>query len=226
MNYSDSSGVALSFADSCVLRVDFYLDLICPWCWIGLRNLRTAWSDFAQQHPERVMATVWHADTLLPQIPEQGIPYQTFYENRLGGAQAVRARRAQIRSVAEPLNLNMKFEEIETFPNTGLVCSLVNFAQTQLAPEAMFAFVDSIFSAYFEHGQNIGDAQVLQGLAQLVGMKWEPGTFDLQDYRDGMGHAGGVPHYVFNQRWAESGAVPVAQLQQCMNQAVAQMSHD
>ncbi|MHA7683790.1 DsbA family protein [Cupriavidus sp. PET2-C1] len=42
MNCSGLSGAGPAPASSRTLRVDFYLDLICPWCWIGLRNLRSA----------------------------------------------------------------------------------------------------------------------------------------------------------------------------------------
>ncbi|MEG0678055.1 MAG: disulfide bond formation protein DsbA, partial [Comamonas sp.] len=56
------------------LQIDFSLDLICPWCWIGLRNLLTAHAAFQAKQPELQLDLHWHADTLLPQIPEQGLP--------------------------------------------------------------------------------------------------------------------------------------------------------
>ena len=76
-----------------MLTVDFSLDLICPWCWIGLRNLQAARTQWLQHHAGQPLQIRWHAETLLPQIPEQGVPYQAFYEARLGGPRAVEARR-------------------------------------------------------------------------------------------------------------------------------------
>ena len=129
------------------LQVDFSLDLICPWCWIGLRNLLAAREALSAKFPQQRLAIHWHADTLLPQIPEQGLPYQAFYEARLGGPRAVEVRRAQVRAAAEAAGLQLNHGAIQTFPNTRLVCALVNYAQQQLDGEAMIGFVESIFAA-------------------------------------------------------------------------------
>ena len=34
------------------LRIDYFLDVICPWCWIGLRNLRTALDLLSAEQPD------------------------------------------------------------------------------------------------------------------------------------------------------------------------------
>ena len=47
------------------------------------------------EHPGVQLQMVWHAAALLPQIPDEGVAYQAFYEARLGSAQAVAARRAE-----------------------------------------------------------------------------------------------------------------------------------
>lgn len=205
------------------LRADFYLDLICPWCWIGVRNLRSAWNALQAHEPGAQLQMVWHADTLLPHIPEQGTPYQAFYEARLGSPQAVAARRAQVRAAAEAVGLPLQFEAITTFPNTRLVCALVNFAQSQLAGDAMFAFVESIYAAYFMQGKDLGALAVLQSLAQAAGLAWDPHTqVQRPAPAHGLGPVGGVPHYVFNQQWQVTGAVPATELLKLMQHALAQ----
>ena len=203
------------------LQVDFSLDLICPWCWIGLRNLLAARAALMDKYPGQQLAIAWHADTLLPHIPEQGVPYQAFYEARLGGPKAVEARRAQVRASAAAAGLQINHAAIQTFPNTRLVCALVNYAQTQLGGEAMIGFVESIFDAYFVQGRDIGAAVELQQLADSAALDWDSASFDAVRYQSELGHAGGVPHLVFNQRLQVTGAVPPAELLRAMEHARA-----
>lgn len=204
-----------------VLQIDFSLDLICPWCWIGLRNLLTARDMLLTKYPDQSLNLRWHADTLLPRIPDEGVPYQAFYEARLGGPHAVEARRAQVRAAAAAAGLQIHHALIETFPNTRLVCALVNYAQTQLDEPAMIGFVESIFEAYFVQGRNIGSAAVLESLAQAAQLSWSAAGFDALRYRSEQGYAGGVPHLVFNQRLQVTGAVAPTELLRAMEHARA-----
>jgi predicted DsbA family dithiol-disulfide isomerase len=194
------------------LRLDFHLDLICPWCWIGLRHLRTAWSALRAQRPAQRLALHWHAQPLLPDIPPQGVPYQAFYLARLGSAQAVAARRAQVQAMANAAGLQIAFERIQTFPNTRLACALVGLAQEQQGSEAMFALVEAIFEAYFVQGRDIGSATVLLELAEAAGL-----MVDAAQWQGGPSQAmasspGGVPHLVIAGQWAVTGARPAAEL--------------
>lgn len=201
------------------LQVDFSLDLICPWCWIGLRNLLAAREMLLARYPDQQLAIHWHADTLLSHIPEHGVPYQAFYEARLGGPRAVEVRRAQVRSAAHAAGLQINHALIETFPSTRLVCALVNYAQTLLDGESMIRFVEFIFAAYFVQGRDIGSVMVLQQLAHSAALDWNPSRFDALRYQSEAGHAGGVPHMVFNQRLQVTGAVAPAELLRAMEHA-------
>ena len=204
------------------LKLDFYLDLICPWCWIGLRNLRSAWHALQQEQSGLSLRMQWHADTLLPQIPSQGIDYQSFYVARLGSPAAVEARRGQVRAAAQTAGLALNFEAITLFPNSRLACALVNLAQTQLTGDAMFDFAESVFAAYFQQGRDIGDAQVLMDLAHGAGLSIAKSQLTDPAAARSLGHAGGVPHYVFNQRETETGAVPAEHLLRLMRAAARQ----
>ena len=202
------------------LQVDFALDLICPWCWIGLRNLRTAWHALQAQHDGVALQLRWHAITLIPHIPPEGVSYQAFYEARLGSPQAVLARRAQVVAAAQVVGLQLNHALIHTFPNTQRVCALVNAAQHQLGTEAMLDWVESIFAAYFQQGRNTGDAAELAQLAAAAGLDAAALQRDAGLAHDLPGQSGGVPHLVFNQQWPVTGAVPAAALLQTMQAAL------
>ena len=80
----------------------------------------------------------------------------------------------------------------------------------------MIGFVESVFSAYFQQGRNIGSVPELQALAQAAGLSAEPAQWEAAQQRKPLPPAGGVPHMVFNQRVPVTGAVPVAELLRAM----------
>lgn len=199
-------------AASRTMRIDFHLDLICPWCWIGMRQLLAACKVLRADQPDLSIDLHWHAATLLPYIPPEGVPYQSFYEQRLGSADAVKARRAQVQTAASTVGLVLNFDAIQVFPNTRLVCALVNLAQQQLGAEAMFALVESIFAAYFLRGQDIGSPQALVELATAAGLALDVNSLHAQPQPGGQGNHSGVPHIVIDRRWSSTGATPAVEL--------------
>lgn len=190
------------------VQVDVWFDLICPWCWIGKTRLDTARRQLAERQPGVQVQLRWHSAQLIPQTPPQGWPYQAFYEHRLGGPEALRARRAQVQAAAAGAGLTIHHERIAVFPNTWRAHRLLTFAAQQNA-ERYEALLDAMFEAYFVQGLDIGDSQVLAQLAQAHGVdSTESEALDAPPIWAMPDGASGVPLFVFNQRQAVSGAQP------------------
>lgn len=205
---------------SSTLQIDVYFDLICPWCWIGKTHLTAARRLLAERMPEVQLGVRWHSVQLIPQVPPQGWPYQAFYEHRLGGPDAVRARRAQVQAAASQAGLMIHHEQIAVFPNTWRAHRLLSLAEP-LGADAHEALLDKLFESYFVHGLNLGNDSVLAQLAQ-------PLALDLSTAED-LGvplvwhlpeDASGVPLFVFNQQQAISGAQPPEVLLSAMLQTL------
>ncbi len=191
-----------------MVQVDVWFDLICPWCWIGKTHLDTARRQLAERQPDVQVQVRWHSVQLIPKTPPQGWPYQAFYEHRLGGPEAVRARRAQVQATADRAGLTIHHERISVFPNTWRAHRLLAHAAQQ-HPEQYEALLDALFEAFFVQGLDIGNSQVLTRLAQAHGVDntesevlQAPPIWALPD------GASGVPIFVFNQLQAVSGAQP------------------
>lgn len=190
------------------VQVDVYFDLICPWCWIGKTHLDMARRLLAERQPGVQVQLRWHSVQLIPQTPPQGWPYQAFYEHRLGGPEAVRARRAQVQAAAAQAGLTIHHERIAMFPNTWRAHQLLAHAAQQ-HPEQHEALLDALFEAFFVQGLDIGDSQVLAQLAQAHGVdSTESEALDAPPVWALPDGASGVPLFVFNQRQAVSGAQP------------------
>ena len=193
---------------SSTLQIDAYFDLICPWCWIGKAHLNTARRQLAERMPEVQLNVRWHSVRLIPQVPPQGWPYQAFYEHRLGGPDAVRARRAQVQAAASQAGLVIHHEKIAVFPNTWRAHRLLSLAEP-LGTDTHEALLDKLYDSYFVQGLNIGDDTVLEQLAQALGLGLSNADdLDAPPIWHPPEGASGVPLFVFNQQQAISGAQP------------------
>jgi len=223
---------ANSLTNSLVIGIHF--DLICPWCFIGKRHLAFARERFAQKFPDIAVETVWHPVQLLPDVPEQGLPFAEFYERRLGSAEAVRQRRQQITLAARSAGLELDLAGIERMPNTARAHELLRGVAALGAPALYEALLERLFAAYFQRGEDIGDAATLRALAVEVGVPDQLAAATQADA--GLAPAApaiasantsanasaitGVPHFVFNGRRSLAGAQDATLLLVAMSQAV------
>ena len=190
------------------VQVDVWFDLICPWCWIGKTHLDTAYCQLAEHQPDVQVQVRWHSVQLIPEVPPQGWPYQAFYEHRLGGPEAVRARRAQVQTAAGRAGLTIHHERIAVFPNTWRAHSLLAHTARR-HPDRHETLLNALFEAFFVQGLDIADSQVLAALAQEHGVdSSEAETCDAPPVWAMPDGGSGVPLFVFNQNQAISGAQP------------------
>jgi predicted DsbA family dithiol-disulfide isomerase len=206
------------------LQIDVFFDFICPWCLIGKRQLEHAQVQFLSRHPDVKITTVWHGTQLLPPLPVQGEPFADFYRKRLGNADAVTMRQAQVQQAAGAVGLAIDLSRIETMPNTAdahrmfeRVSELGNTAQREMLLERLFA-------AYFLRRENLGCRETLLDIARSCGVDTNVVLDCLKG--DGTPFEGspdatsGVPSFQFDRRMTVIGAQPAQALLAAMNQAI------
>ena len=213
-------------AENASMTVDVHFDFVCPWCLIGKRNLDAALSRLASLRPDVSVKVRWHSHQLLPDIPVGGVPYQAFYVARLGSANAVAARRAQVQEAARAAGVRLAFDRIEVMPNTRAAHSLVAWAATTGAGFQAAPLIDRLFTGYFMDGEDIGSPDVLEriglacgldaaGLAEHLAASRRnddtrlPLSPQAEDVR-------GVPHFVFNSAMSLSGAYSAGAIVEAM----------
>lgn len=205
------------------VTIAIHFDLICPWCFIGKRHFELARARFAQKYPAVAVESMWHPVQLLPELPEQGLPFAEFYERRLGSPEAVRLRRQQIELAARRAGLELDMTAIQRMPNTTRALDLLRRVAVLGEPALYEALLERLFAAYFQRGEDIGDAATLRGLAAEVGVPPDrlgdatPGDACLAPVESAVP---GVPHFVFNGRLSLSGAHDAAILFEAMNQGL------
>jgi predicted DsbA family dithiol-disulfide isomerase len=208
------------------LRIDVYFDLICPWCLIGKRHLNQALAQLVQRVPGVQVNVAWHSVQLIPEVPAEGLDFAEFYLHRLGSADAVRARQAQVREAAHRAGAVVDFARILRFPNTRQAHQLFSFAASHLAPLETEQLLERLFEAYFNLGEDLSERATLKAIAAQHGLdtpeldawmaceQWQPVNIQVP----------GVPFFVFNQSKQLSGAQPVEVLLAAMLQSIGNAS--
>ncbi|WP_448144480.1 DsbA family oxidoreductase [Pseudomonas silesiensis] len=206
------------------LRVDVFFDFICPWCLIGKRQLEHAQVQFRSRHPGVQITTQWHGVQLLPQLPAQGEPFADFYRKRLGSADAVVSRQAQVQQAAAAVGLTIDLGRIATMANTAdahrlfeRASELGNVAQRDLLLERLFA-------AYFQKGEDLGCRETLLAIARSCGIDAQAVADcllgDATPFAGSPGASGGVPSFQLDRRMTVVGAQPAVALLGAMSQAL------
>jgi predicted DsbA family dithiol-disulfide isomerase len=217
-----------------LLSINVFFDLICPWSWIGTRNLEAALREFLQLHPAIEPAVHWRAHPLLPDTPLAGASYQSFYLSRSGGPTSAALRREQIQHAGHAAGVTFDFKRISVLPNTTAAHGLIGCMTAHGTTTETFVLVDRLFKAFFAEGADIGDLQVLERLGLECGVKPQTLLACLDDLRNRppatrkptrrgrpmKGEILATPHFVFNGTETVSGARSVDALLSSMQRAV------
>jgi predicted DsbA family dithiol-disulfide isomerase len=193
------------------LRVDVYSDVVCPWCFIGLKKLRMAEGMVA---PDLALDISWMPFQLDSTIPAEGYDHASYLSAKFGSAEQFKAARERVAEEGRKVGIPFAFERIAISPNTLKAHALSHHAHaTGVAP----GLVEALFAAYFIDGRDLSDDSVLAEIAEENGMDGGSADAALQSAElaaqvsarialaSRMG-INSVPCFVIEQRYAVMGA--------------------
>lgn len=206
------------------MKIDVFQDTVCPWCRIGKQHLFEALEGWHEEPVE----IHWRSFLLDPTTPIEGRPYSELVK-KFGDPSRVKEMHDRVCEAGEACGLDFSFEHVHNMPNTMLSHQLI-----QATPEEMQTqMTDAVTAAHFEEGKDIGDLEVLLGIAESLGLDRDemrnkvqsPQT--LQAVERDLAFAqeagiSGVPLFIFNDRYALSGAQPVEVFTQALQQIHAE----
>jgi predicted DsbA family dithiol-disulfide isomerase len=213
------------------LNVDVVSDFVCPWCFVGKRQLLTALRRFGERNPGVPTATRWLPFFLNPDTPAGGEPYRPFLERKFGGKAQVDALQDELREAGKAVGVRFAFEAITLRPNTLDAHRLIWCAQQPASGIDASLLSERLFSAHFCEGKDIGAGEVLVRLAVNAGDREDAarsflasgdGTqavLEIAAQIQALG-IGGVPLFIFDRQLAVSGARTADVLVEAMEQAL------
>ena len=201
------------------LTVEVASDVICPWCYIGKRRLEKALALLAGEVSAKI---VWLPFQLNPAIPDAGLPRAEYRKAKFGSVERGRELDARVAAEGKGEGIAFAFERMERTPNTRAAHQLIELAQGQGKGAGV---VDALFHAYFEEAKDIGEAAVLEGIAQANGVSGWPGQAnptDVAEKEEGIRSLGisAVPTFILARRFGVSGAHPPQALADAIRQAL------
>jgi predicted DsbA family dithiol-disulfide isomerase len=148
------------------MNIEIVSDVVCPWCFIGLRRLDLALAEVRRDLPDFVCTKQWRPFFLNPHTPPEGEPYLPFLEQKFGGPVPVQALFERVRAAGRPYGIDYAFEKILLRANTLRAHRLIHWAQQQGDASRL---VERLFVGQFQRGEHIGDPAVLADIAAECG---------------------------------------------------------
>ena len=170
-----------------------------------------------RERPSLEARVRWRPFQLQPGMPEGGLPWSEFVRRKFGGVADAKAAFAYFVAAGEPDGARFDFDRVASAPNTVDAHRLILFAAER---GLQWETADALFRAYFAEGRDLNDRKQLVELATGVGLDagevrgylaGASGGDEVLASQEEAGRLGiaGVPFYVFDGRYALSGAQPV-----------------
>jgi predicted DsbA family dithiol-disulfide isomerase len=145
------------------LDIDIAFDLICPWCYLGVRRLRRA----LRARPDIIPELLWRPFLLNPDIPPNGVSRAEFVARKFGGEDRARRLQNALTDLGRAEGIGFRFDLMGRVPSSINAHRLVRYAVREGLGEIM---VEALFHAYFADGVDIGDVICLATVAGRVGL--------------------------------------------------------
>jgi len=146
-------------------RIDIVSDAICPWCYIGKRQMERALVTLASEG--LAFSIHWNPFQLNPDMAKEGVDRAQYRAWKFGSAEKAAALDARIVDAAAQVGLEFHPERIKRTPNTIDAHRLIWFSGQNGVQDAT---MEQVFLAYFIEARDIGQHSVLSDCAAAAGL--------------------------------------------------------
>jgi len=199
-----------------MIEVEIWSDIVCPFCYIGKHNFQAALKQFNKTENVEVTFRSFELDPSAPKNQEKSI-YQVLAKKYGKTIEWAKEANASVVNTAAAIGLTFNMDKVIP-TNSFDAHRITQFAWTQHKQDPQ---LEKLFAAYFTEGKDISNHDVLVTAAVSVGLAKEDilnvlnsDAFSAEVREDEEmaleGNISGVPFFVFNRKYAISGAQPPA----------------
>ncbi|MEC5424610.1 DsbA family oxidoreductase [Virgibacillus sp. C22-A2] len=196
------------------MKVEVWSDFVCPFCYIGKRRLEHAVENFSAKEKVMIEYRSYELDPNAKHNPEQNIHEMLAGKYNMSVEKA-KSMNNDLGKQAAEVGLTYNFDAMQ-HTNTFDAHRLTKYAETHGLGNEM---TERLLDAYFTDSKLISDHATLVELAKEVGMDEKEVTDMLKadDFAKNVRAeeeqarqigVQGVPFFVFNEKYAVSGAQP------------------
>lgn len=196
------------------MKIEIWSDFVCPFCYIGKRRLEIALDKFEHKDEVELIFKSFELDTKAKKQYEENI-HELIAKKYGIPVEEAKATNDGIVAQAKAIGLNYNFDTLKP-TNTFDAHRLAHYAKEK---GKLKELSERILKAYFVEGAYISDYGTLADLASEVGLErrealeiLEAGSYSEEVRRDEEKalrlRVNGVPFFVFNDKYAVSGAQP------------------
>jgi len=202
---------------------------MCPFCYIGKRHYEAALNQFAEATDIELVWKSFQLDPTIPKGEKLGTVYQYLAASKGFSEEQAREMTNNVANMALQAGLELDFDHA-VVANSFDAHRLIHLAQTHQLGNAV---KEKLFQAHFNEGKDIADPAVLTqigveaGLGQVEIDAMLRSNQYAQEVEQDIQEAQqigvrGVPFFVFDRKYAISGAQPVANFRQLLDKSFAE----
>lgn len=211
------------------MKVEIWSDIMCPFCYIGKRNFEAALKEFEAKDEIEIEWKSFQLDPTITKKFEQKVSTYEYLAERKGmSVERSKELHDHVVETARKVGLTYNFDK-SVVANSFDAHKLIQLAKTKGLGDAA---EESLFKAYFTDGKDMSDHPTLIQLGKEIGLNEEEikavltsEAFDSKvNFDISEGHqlgVTGVPFFVFDRKYAVSGAQPIETFLNALKQSHA-----
>jgi len=209
------------------MKVEIWSDVMCPFCYIGKRHFEAALGNFEHKNAIEIEWKSFLLDPDIPESVENKNVYEYLAERKGISVQQSEQMHERVIEMAKNAGLDYNFD-IAVVANSFKAHRLIQKAKSKGLGDAA---EELLFKSYFTEGKNISDTATLVELGKQIGLTEKDVNEALsnQDFQFLVNKdieearaigVSGVPFFVFDRKYAVSGAQPAESFLGALTQSV------